>query len=474
MLTTHLLPDLLGALPAALYTTDADGLITYYNEAAAELWGGRPVLGDSRWCGCWRLYGPDGAPLPHDECPMAIAVKQDRSLKGVEIVAERPNGTRVPLLAYPTPLHENGVLVGAVNVLVDISARKQSEAFTRQILQSSQDCIKVLDLDGRLLSINACGRRALEITDEEAALGGRYLDFWQDDDRPAAEAAMQDALAGGPGRFTACFRTPSGGLTWWDEIITPIVGIYGKPERLLVISRDITEQKRSSEQREVLIKELDHRVKNTLATVQSIANATMPDAPAVQAYFGRLRALAQAHGLLAETRWEGGCLEAIVNTVVSPYPERVRTRGGAVRLSPRAAQTMCMVLHELTTNAVKHGALSGDDGIVEISWCVSGEANDTALELVWRETGASTGDGAGGEPAAKGFGCLLIEQSVPFDLGGEVQMDLGCDGLVCTIRLPLAGNVVKIRGGLGSNEWRPEDQLSAGERATPAARQLSG
>jgi PAS domain S-box-containing protein len=223
---------------------------------------------------------------------------------------------------------------------------KRAEEFTKQILESSQDCIKVLDLDGHLLSINACGIRALEVKDVGSALGARYLDFWQDADRKAAEAALQQALKGGVGRFIACFRTPSGVVTWWDEIITPILGAQGKPDKLLVISRDITETRAAAEQREVLIKELDHRVKNTLATVQSIANATLPASPALQAYLGRLQALAQAHRLLAETRWDGGCLETIITTIVSPYPEQVQVRGGGVRLSARAAQTMCMVMHD--------------------------------------------------------------------------------------------------------------------------------
>jgi two-component system, chemotaxis family, CheB/CheR fusion protein len=448
MLTPHLMPELLGALPAALYTTDAEGRITYFNEAAAELWGRRPVLGDSRWCGSWRLFSPDGTPLPHDQCPMAIAIKEDRAMKGVEIIAERPDGSRLPLLVYPTPLHDSGRLVGAVSMVVDMSETKRAEEFTKQILESSQDCIKVLDLDGHLLSINACGIRALEVKDLGSALGARYLDFWQESDRKEAEAALQQALKGGVGRFIACFRTPSGVVTWWDEIITPILGAQGKPDKLLVISRDITETRAAAEQREVLIKELDHRVKNTLATVQSIANATLPASPALQAYLGRLQALAQAHRLLAETRWDGGCLETIITTVVSPYPEQVQVRGGGVRLSARAAQTMCMVMHELTTNAVKHGALSRKGGSVDISWTMQGKADERVLYLEWRETGGPPSR----PPNDQGFGCKLIEQAVPFDLGGQTRLHFGSDGLECTIRLPLAGNIIRVREGPGNHE----------------------
>ena len=92
---------LANALPAAIYMTDAAGRITFYNEAAAELWGCRPELGKGEWCGSWKLYWPDGTPLPHDECPMASTLKTGRPVRGVEAVAERPDGTRVPFMPYP-------------------------------------------------------------------------------------------------------------------------------------------------------------------------------------------------------------------------------------------------------------------------------------------------------------------------------------------------------------------------------------
>ena len=116
------LDTLIQALPAAIYTTDAAGRITFFNEAAAELWGRRPEIGTSEFCGSWKLYWPDGRPLPHGECAMAVALKEQRAICGIEAVAERPDGTRVHALAYPTPLFDNsGTLIGAVNMLVDIS-----------------------------------------------------------------------------------------------------------------------------------------------------------------------------------------------------------------------------------------------------------------------------------------------------------------------------------------------------------------
>jgi PAS domain S-box-containing protein len=130
--SVHDTHELIGLLPAAIYTTDADGRITYYNEAAAELWGCRPDLGKSEFCGSWKLYWSDGTPLPHDECPMALALKQRRPIRGMEAVAERPDGTRVPFVPYPTPMFDaSGNLTGAVNMLVDITERKASEQKVR-------------------------------------------------------------------------------------------------------------------------------------------------------------------------------------------------------------------------------------------------------------------------------------------------------------------------------------------------------
>jgi len=120
-------PEILEALPVAVYATDAVGRITFFNEAAAALWGRRPVLGQELWCGSWRIYMPDGTPLPHDRCPMAVALREDRPIRNLDAIAERPDGTRVRFMPYPTPLHDaSGTLIGAVNILVDITTLRAS------------------------------------------------------------------------------------------------------------------------------------------------------------------------------------------------------------------------------------------------------------------------------------------------------------------------------------------------------------
>jgi PAS domain S-box-containing protein len=117
----------LEALGVAVYTTDAEGRITFFNEAAADFWGRRPEIGEE-WCGSWKLFWPDGRPMRHDECPMAIALKEARSVRGIEGVAERPDGTRAAFVPYPTVVFDgDGRLIGAINVLVDVTERRRAE-----------------------------------------------------------------------------------------------------------------------------------------------------------------------------------------------------------------------------------------------------------------------------------------------------------------------------------------------------------
>jgi PAS domain S-box-containing protein len=137
---------LLQALPAATFTTDAEGRLTFYNDAAAELWGARPKLGEARWTGAWKLYWPDGTPMPHEECPMAIALRENCAVRGTEAIAERPDGTRISFIPYPTPLHDaEGRLIGAVNVLVDITERKnleeRLELYAREVGHRAQNLL---------------------------------------------------------------------------------------------------------------------------------------------------------------------------------------------------------------------------------------------------------------------------------------------------------------------------------------------
>jgi PAS domain S-box-containing protein len=148
--------ELLESLPAAVYTTDAAGRLTFYNQAAVELTGSAAEIGSTEWYAKWRLLRPDGTTLPYDESPMAVTLRENRAVRGAELIGERPDGRRIPFIPYPTPLHdEAGKLIGAVNMLVDISERKQAEANQKVLLDELNHRVK-----NNMQMLNALLRRA--------------------------------------------------------------------------------------------------------------------------------------------------------------------------------------------------------------------------------------------------------------------------------------------------------------------------
>lgn len=244
-------------MASAVYTTDRNGIITYFNPAAVTLWGREPELGVTQWCGSFVMRHLDGTPLAHEDCPMAVCVKTGEPVCNQEILVERLDGARRHVRISPRPIRDGaGQMVGAINTVDDITEQRQSERdrdtsnqLTQSILRNSKDCIKLLDLDGTLRSINPCGCSSLELSSQEDALGMNYFDFWQPVDREAAIAAAQSARQTGSGRFTADFVNNSGKLTTWDEMLSLINDAEGTPTGYLVISRDITADLRKAREK---------------------------------------------------------------------------------------------------------------------------------------------------------------------------------------------------------------------------------
>jgi PAS domain S-box-containing protein len=240
---------LLQALPAAVYTTDAAGRIMFYNEAAAALWGYRPELGKSEWCGSWRLYWQDGRPMPHDECPMAIALKERRAIRGAEAVAERPDGTRVPFLAYPRPLFdETGALAGAVNTLVDITDRKKAEVAAQRlaaIVKSSDDAIVSKDLNGIIATWNPGAERLFGYTAEEAI--GKPVTILIPSDRQDEEIGILNKIRQGErvDHFETVRQHKDGSPVDISLTVSPIKNAEGKVIGASKIARDITDRKKA-------------------------------------------------------------------------------------------------------------------------------------------------------------------------------------------------------------------------------------
>ena len=314
---------LLDVLPAAVYTTDANGRLTYYNDASAEHWGHRPPICTTEWCVSWKLYWPDGTPLAHDECPMAIALKADRIVRGMEAVAERPDGTRVPFIPYPTPIHDDaGKLIGAVNMLVDITDRKRAE-----------------------------------------------------------------------------------------------------------------------DQQALLVRELHHRVKNTLATVQAIMGSTARTVDNIEdfktAIFGRIQSLAKTHLLLADDVRAvdfADILRSELDAFDSGIGGRITLQGPEVALTSQIAVSLGMAIHELTTNAAKNGAMSVYGGKVEVTWSVTIDATRRTLTFDWVESGGPPVK----EPTREGFGSRLLDFVLPGQIQARTRIEYAPEGVRvhCSVPLP--------------------------------------
>jgi two-component sensor histidine kinase len=197
----------------------------------------------------------------------------------------------------------------------------------------------------------------------------------------------------------------------------------------------------AEERRDLLIHELNHRVKSTLATVQSIASQTLRNTRTAQeakeAIENRLIALSRAHVVLTRESWEGADLYEIVEQVIAPYAsqgeERLHLKGARVRLPPRMALALAMALQELATNAVKYGALSNGSGEIRITWSVD-QGEPACLHLRWEESGGPPVQA----PTRRGFGSRLIERSLAQDLGGTATMAFLSTGLICKVDAPLA------------------------------------
>jgi PAS domain S-box-containing protein len=431
------LNQFLNALPAAIYMTDADGRITYFNEAAATMWGCRPKLNSDLWCGSWRLYWPDGTPMPHDACPMAIALKERRAVRGGQAIAERPDGSRVPFMAFPTPLRDaSGAFVGAVNMLIDMSDHQRAEQVSHRlaaIVETSDDAIVSKDLNGVIATWNKGAERLFGYLEQEAI--GKPITMLIPEQHRDEEARILERIRGGEriDHFETMRRRKDGTMVSISLTVSPITDGLGRIVGASKIARDITEQKRREEQINLLAREADHRTKNLLALAQATVHLTNGETAAElkTAIEGRLRALANAHTLLAQSRWAGADLRNLALEELSPYcaedddGSRVRIEGPSLMLEQQPAQAVALALHELTTNAVKYGALSIPSGRIAVSWR---RHAGNRLSVHWVETGGPQVT----PPTRKGFGTRVMTR-ICEQLNGELKFDWRADGLICDI-----------------------------------------
>jgi PAS domain S-box-containing protein len=326
----------------------------------------------------------------------------------------------------------------------ELSERERAEADlaaahqrTVDVLESMPDAFYTVDQDWRLLFVN---RRAKELwrRRREELIGARLWDLFPDVDVEATEGYrlhMQAAHERRP--LHAEFHS-----VVFDTWVS--VSIFPCQVGLSVYFRDIGQRKRVEQERELLLRELSHRVKNVLAVVQSLALQTDGRKRSVEefrdAFVGRLQALARTHGLLLDAHWRstGTELKTLVEQAVAAYradhPKKVEIEGEPVALTPKQALGLSLVLHELSTNAAKYGALSQSEGRLLISWDVEDDGQGRRVRIKWQER-----DGPRVEPPGEtGFGAQLIERACGYELQGEVELDFAPRGLTAEILFPPA------------------------------------
>ena len=309
------------------------------------------------------------------------------------------------------------------------------------IVNSSNDAIISTDLEGVTTSWNSGAERLFGYSARQAVGGPVTLCIPADgiDQELAIVARVRDGEK--IENYETVQRRKDGTLLDVSLTLSPLRDAEGRIVGTSRIARDITERKRQERHRELLVNELNHRVKNTLATVQSFALQTLRHAGTLaegrDSFEARLMALSKAHDVLTQEHWESASLDNVVANAIEPYSgdahgSRFQIAGPIVRLRPRAVLALSMALHELATNAVKYGALSNRTGIVEIIWrLIPGDPQ--RLQLRWTESGGPPVEAL----RRRGFGSRLLEHGLAHDLAGEVRLSFTRRGIVCTVDAPL-------------------------------------
>ncbi len=288
--------QLVQALPAALYSTDAQGCITSFNEAAVTLWGRRPVIGRDVWCGSWKIYAEDGSPLPLDTCPMAITLKEGRAVRGVQIIIEREDGTRRYVAPHPTPVfNSKGKITGAVNMLIDITELKQSEQAllesektlqkkveerTAEIKKKNEEltiseekyhkmieevedyAVLLLDKEGIIQNWNK-GAEKIKGYKEQEIVGKNFRIFYrpEDQEKKLPEQLINEAITNGKAIHEG-WRVRKNGATFWGSIvITALHNDFNEVIGFSKVTRDLTERKNAEDKIKQYASELEFQNK---------------------------------------------------------------------------------------------------------------------------------------------------------------------------------------------------------------------
>jgi PAS domain S-box-containing protein len=354
------------------------------------------------------------------------------------------DGTYRWFLSRAVPIRdEAGNIVRWFGTNTDVTEQRAAQDVRNllsAIVEGSDDAIASKDLNGVIISWNKGAERLFGYTPEEII--GKPVLTLIPPELQHEEPGIIDRIRNGERiEHYETVRVRKGGERINVSLtVSPIRDSTGRIIGASKIARDITDRKRAEEQRTLLINELNHRVKNTLATVQSLAMQTLRNTTrseeARELFDSRLSALARAHDLLTAQNWERASLTEVVSRALSPFrtdASRVGFSGPEVSVSPKQALALSIALHELATNAAKYGALSNDAGRIDVTWMLSPTDGDDELHLTWRESGGPTVT----PPTRAGFGSRLIQRNLARELGGDAQIEYRPEGVVASISTPL-------------------------------------
>lgn len=348
---------------------------------------------------------------------------------------------------------QENVIDGVVITFVDITHRKQHDEIRARlaaIVDSSQDAIIGHTLEGVITSWNAGAEAIFGYTAKEAV--GKPFSFLlskdQYDDMSHILAALKDGKE--IGHFEIERTTKAGNKIDVSMNVSPVKDDDGTIISASTIAREFTERKIAEDHKNLLIAELDHRIKNTLSIVTSLISQTLKNSTSPEIFAktieGRIQALSRVHRLLTQNSWDRAELGSVIEAELSPYRSENKNRiifngNPNIILMPKATLTLAMAFHELATNAAKYGALSTADGKVDISWTVQGTTDKPQLAIEWNETGGPPVK----TPSRRGFGSHLIERAVTYELQASVDRVFRPEGLHCRIAFPMTATTAYVQ-----------------------------
>ena len=425
-------------IPTLCWIGNGDGYIVWYNRRWHEYCGTTPE--EMEGWGWQSVHHPELLPKVMERWVKSVATGEPFEMT---FPLRGADGLFRPFLTRVQPVRDaSGEVVRWFGVNTEISQQvaaedrlKASEERFRRIFEQTSDLVITADLEQVITDCNPAAAEAVGLSRSEA-IGRKISDFISPEDFNRTTEMLRHKLdRGGTTQYDVRVRNDAGDWLQWEINSGLTFDDNGKPVGLHVVGRDVTERKRLERHQQLLVSELNHRVKNTLSIVQSLAHQTFrkaaSPAEAISRYEGRLEALAAAHNLLTRENWDSALIGEVIAQALAPFCQdgRCEISGPRLRLPPQTAVSLTLAVHELATNASKYGALSSSGGRVSIEWTVEGDQ----MELLWREREGP----AVAPPANAGFGTRMIKRLLAGEFGGKVDLDFAPDGVVCRVSAPV-------------------------------------